>query len=207
MKRFLLFLTAIVTAVTGQAKKVKVTIDGTVSPSQTIVYLIINEDTAHAQLLPITDGHFSTTVKVDRDAFIRLNDNKKWPERSAFVLVPDSRHITVDWNRGSITGSKLSQKLQVTCHEIQVSSPEGFHVDVFSDDPDAWRQAQQQANLVRNSMQEEQKSIARSVLLDNKDSILTVWIAYCYPQLFEGELNDIIAHMKPKWADHPLMKR
>ncbi len=206
MNRFFLFLTAIVTTITGQAKKVKVTIDGTVSPTQTTLYLIINEDTAHAQLLPIRDAHFSTTVKVDRDAFIRLHDYKKWPERSVFVLIPDSRHITIDWNTGTISGSKLSRKLQATCHEIRTASPEGFHIDVFSDDPDAWRDAQQRANSIRNSMLEEQKSIARRVLLENKNNIIAVWLAYCYPQLFEGELDGIIQHMKPKWANHPLLK-
>ena len=105
MKRLLFFLAALAMVSAGCAKKVKVTIDGTVSPTQTILYLIINEDTAHAQRLPIKDARFSVTVKVDRDAFIRLHDWKEWPERSVFVLIPDSRHITIDWNKGTITGS------------------------------------------------------------------------------------------------------
>ena len=207
MKRLLLFLTAIAAVVTGHAKKVKVTIDGTVSPNQTTLYLIVNEDTAHAQRLTINDAKFSTTIKVDRDAFIRLHDWKEWPERSVFVLIPDSRHITIDWNTGAILGSQKSKKLQNLCKEIRESSPEGFHIDVFSDDPDAWREAQERGNAIRARMLEEQKEIARRVLLENKDNIYSVWIAYCYPQLFEGELNAIIDNMKPKWANHPLLQK
>ena len=111
MKKILFVLAAILLATTAQAKKVKVTIDGRVSPSQTKLYLIINEDTANAQLLPIKDAKFSVTVKVDRDAFVRLHDYKQWPERSVFVLIPDSKHITIDWNTGSITGSQQSSEL------------------------------------------------------------------------------------------------
>ena len=77
MKQLLFVLASIMLATTAQAKKVKVTIDGTVSPSQTKLYLIINEDTANAQLLPIKDAKFSVTIKVDRNAFIRLHDYKE----------------------------------------------------------------------------------------------------------------------------------
>lgn len=207
MRRLLLLLTGIVAVAAVQAKNVKVTIDGTVAPGQTTLYLIVNEDTAHAQLLPIKDARFSVKVKVERDAFIRLQDNKKWPERSNFVLIPDSRHITIDWNTGAIKGSEMSQKLNATCNLIRSSDPGNFHIDVFSEDPEAWRKAREQANVVRTRMQEEQKSIARDILLDKKDSIIAVWIAYCYPQLFEGELNDIIDSIKPLWANHPLLKK
>ena len=202
---FLLF--AVVTVTTACSKKVKVTIDGTVSPTQTKVYLIINEDTANAKLLPITDCKFSTTVQVDRDAFIRLHDWKEWPERSAFVLIPDSKHITIDWNRGTITGSPMSQKLQETCDKIRKASPEGFHIDVFSDDPEAWRQAREEGEAIRAQMLAHQKSIARDVLFDNKNSIISVWIAYCFPQLFEGELEGAMNHMSPKWINHPLLQK
>ena len=206
MKHLVLFLIALATIATVQAKKVKVTIDGTVSPTQSKVYLIVNEDTAHAQLLPIKDGKFSTTVEVERDAFIRLHDWKEWPERSVFVLIPDSRHITIDWNTGAIQGSKMSQKLQLTCKQIRDASPEGFHIDVFTDDPEAWRDAMDRGNAIRQQMLEEQKSIAKKVMLENKNSIISVWIAYCFPELFEGELNAIIDDIKPTWANHPLLK-
>ena len=207
MKRLIILFFAIAGLTAGCAKKVKVTIDGTVSPTQTKLYLIINEDTANAKLLPITDGKFSTTVQVDRDAFIRLNDWKEWPERGAFVLIPDSKHITIDWNSGTITGSPMSQELQVTCDKIRKSSPEGFHIDVFSEDPEVWRQARIQGEAIRASMLENQKAIAREVLFDNKNNIISVWIAYCFPQLFEGELEGAIQHMNPKWINHPLLQK
>ena len=74
MKQLLFILMTVAFFATAQAKKVKVTIDGTVSPSQTTLYLIVNEDTAQALRVPIQDAQFSVTVTVDRDAFIRLND-------------------------------------------------------------------------------------------------------------------------------------
>lgn len=207
MRRLLFFLAALSMVSTGCAKKVKVTIDGTVSPTQTTLYLIINEDTANAQRLPIKDARFSVTVTVDRDAFIRLHDWKDWPERSVFVLIPDSRHITIDWNKGTIEGSPQSQKLQAACRQIRDLSPEGFHIDVFTDDPEAWREARERGNSIRNSMLAQQKDVAKRVMMENKDNISVVWIAYCFPQLLEGELNAMIDHMKPKWANHPLLNK
>lgn len=208
MKRLLSLLMAVAFVAAVQAKKVKVTIDGTLSPTQTTLYLIINEDTAHAQRVPINDARFSVTVKVDRNAFIRLHDYKEWPERSAFVLIPDSRHITIDWPSGTIKGSKQSQKLQAVCHEIRSASPEGFHIDVFSDDPEAWRAAQEQARSIRESMLQEQKRLAQQLMCDNKDDIACAWIVYCFPQLLEGEISAMLEHMnpKPKWVNHPILK-
>lgn len=207
LKRLLCILMAVAMVAAVQAKKVKVTIDGKVSPSQTKLYLIINEDTANAQLLPIKDASFSVTIKVDRDAFIRLHDYKDWPERSAFVLIPDSKHITINWNTGKITGSEHSLKLQTVCHDIRRAGPEGFHIDVFSEDPEAWKAAREQERAIRNSMLEEQKSIAKQQMLENKNDIIGAWIVYCFPELLEGELNDIIGHMKPKWVNHPILKK
>ncbi|MBP5799739.1 MAG: hypothetical protein J6W43_07500 [Prevotella sp.] len=206
MKRLLctLMVCALVAAV--QAKKVKVTIDGTTSPSQTTLYLIINEDTAHAQLVPINDAHFSVNIKVDRDAFIRLHDSKRWPERGTFVLIPDSRHITVNWSKRTIQGSEQSQKLQAVCSEIKNSSPEGFHIDVFTDDPEAWRSAQAQGESIRQSMLEQQKDVFKQQILENKNNPLCAWIAFCYPQLMEGEIEAMLHHMKPKWLNHPILK-
>ena len=70
----LLFSALLGTLTTLTAKKVELTIDGTVSPGQTTLYLIINEDIEHARLLPINDGRFSVTVTVDANAFVRLHD-------------------------------------------------------------------------------------------------------------------------------------
>ena len=207
MKRLLSMLMAATFFTVCQAKKVKVTIDGTVMRGQTTLYLIVNEDTAHAQLVPINDGMFSVNVEVDRNAFIRLHDWKEFPENSPFVLIPDSRHITIDWNTGDIKGSKKSQKLKNACDEIKKLSPEGFHIDVFSDDPAAWRAAQEQGNAIRESMLQEQREVAKRVILENKKDPMCAWIVYCFPQLMKGELEAMIEHMKPKWLNHPILDR
>lgn len=209
MKRLLCILMAAMMIAAVQAKKVKVTIDGTVYPTQTKLYLIINEDTANAQLLPIKDAKFSVTVKVDRDAFIRLHDWKEWPERSVFVLIPDSRHITIDWRTGTITGSKQSQELQTVCNDIRNSGPGSFHIDVFSDDPEAWRQARIQEQSIREAMLKEQKQHAKELLRDNKDNLACAWIVYCFPELLEGEVAAMLEEMKtkPKWVNHPILKK
>ena len=72
MKHLLFVLTALMLVVTAQAKKQKVTIDGTVTNGQTWFYLIVNEDTANAQRISVIDGQFTVKVKVDCDALIRL---------------------------------------------------------------------------------------------------------------------------------------
>ena len=205
MRRLLSMLMAATFMAGCHAKKVKLTIDGTLSPAQSTLYLIVNEDTAHAQRVPINNGKFSVTLNVDRDAFIRLHDWKEWPERSAFVLVPDSRHITIDWNTGKIKGSKKSEKLKDALDEIKRASPEGFHIDVFSDDPEAWRKAQESGEAIRQQMLNEQREIAKMMILKNKNDFICAWIVYCFPQLVEGEIGLMLEHMKPKWMNHPIL--
>ena len=63
----LLFSALLGTLTTLTAKKVELTIDGTVSPGQTTLYLIINEDIEHARLLPINDG-LCTAARLQRMA-------------------------------------------------------------------------------------------------------------------------------------------
>ncbi|MBR5687043.1 MAG: hypothetical protein IKX36_03700 [Prevotella sp.] len=207
MKRILFLFSALFfVAVTVSAKKVKVTIDGTVSPSQTTLYLIVNEDTAHAQLLPIVDGHFSVTLKVDSNDFIRLHDWKEWPERAAFVLIPDSRHITVNWRDGSIEGSKMSKKLKEVCREIQNKSPEGFHIDVFSDDPEAWKEAHETGNRIRQQMlMEQRETILRSVK-ENRDNVIPAWIVFCYYNLLDEHFKHEVDATLGMWQKHPILK-
>lgn len=206
MNKLLSMLMAAALFTPCHAKKVKLTIDGTLSPVQTKLYLIVNEDIANAQLVPINDAKFSVTIEVDRNAFVRLHDWKEWPENSPFVLIPDSRHITINWNTGEIEGSVLSKKLKKALDEIKMHSPEGFHVDVFGDDPEAWRSAQEQGNSIRDMMLQQQKDVARETILDNKKSFMCAWIVYCFPQLMEGELEMMLDHMKPKWMNHPILK-
>ena len=47
----------------------------------------------------------------------------------------------------------------------------------------------------------------RRVLFDKENSILSVWLAYCYPQLFKGEFEGYIDYAQPKWINHPLMQK
>ena len=212
MKRNILLLSfMILCAATGCAKKVKVTIDGRTSPSQTKLFLVVNEDTAHAVRVPINDAQFSITVKVDQNAFIRLNDYKDWPERSVFVLIPDSKHITVDWNTGSIEGSPMSVKLKQEIIRVRRDSPENFHIDVFSEDPAAWEEAHERERATRALMEEHQRETIQTVIRENADSNIPAWIYFCYKSMFtdppiplEALVGSPTAH--PKWMDHPILK-
>ena len=209
MKRILyLFSAFMLMVVTACAKKVKLTIDGIASPSQTSLYMIINEDIENAQALPITDGRFSVTVEVEPDAFVRLHDYKEWPERGVFVLIPDSRHIDVDWRDGSIKGSPMSNRLREAINEARKHSPEGFHIDVFSDNPEAWKDARESERSMREQMLQEQIKSIEKVIRDNNNNIIPAWIVYCYQSLLEGPYRQIIdKNKKHKWAKHPIIKK
>lgn len=208
MKQLLCVLITIAFVACAQARKVKVTIDGTMVSSDTRIYLIVNEDTANAQILPIDNHQFSVTVTVDRNAFIRLHDYKEWPERSAFVLIPDSRHIAINWNSGDIRGSRQSQKLKNACKEIKDASPEGFHIDVFSENPEDWHRAQEHEQALREGMLMEQKRVFEQQMRANKNNYICAWLVYCFPQLLEGETGAMLEQTKPKpkWMNHPILK-
>ena len=66
MKKLLSMLMAAAFFTPCSAKKVKLTIDGTLSPGQTSLYLIINEDIANAQRLPINDAKLVLNQRCDR---------------------------------------------------------------------------------------------------------------------------------------------
>ena len=207
MKRsFIIIAAMMLTMITASAKKVTVTIDGTVYRTQEKIYLIVDEDTANAVVVPVQNGQFTVTTTVDANSIIRLHETKEWPERAEFVIIPDSKHITIDWNTGSITGSQQSSELQAICKQIRDAGPNGFHIDVFSDDPEAWREARVREAAMREDMMNQQKKIAKEVMLKNKDKIYGAWIMYTFPELLEGELNAIINYEKPKWASHPILK-
>ena len=190
------------------AKKVKLTIDGKVYSTQTRLYLIINEDIENAQQLPIEDRHFSVTVEVPRDAFVRIHDYKEWPERSAFVLIPDSRHISIDWTDGTIEGSPKSKELQLICRQVAQEGPGNFHVDVFSDDKEAWAEARAQEKIMRDKMQMMQINTIERVIKENNNNNFPAWIVYCYQSLLEGPFRHIIdANKNHKWAKHTIIKK
>ena len=187
------------------AKKVKLTIDGTVSPSQTMLYLIVNEDKENAMLVPIQDAKFSVTLKVESNAFIRLSDNKNWPERSVFVLIPDSKHITINWRTGSIEGSPMSNKLQVAMKEIREAFPEGFHIDVFSDNPDDWEIAREREASMRAQMQMRQREAIMRIIVENSDNNIPAWIYYCYKPSIAMKAENI-GPKDSKWLNHAIVR-
>ncbi len=207
MKRILFLLAAFfLLALPSCAKKVTVTIDGTLSPTQTSLYLIVNEDTAHAQRVQIQDARFSVTVTVDRNAFIRLHDYKDWPERSVFVLIPDSRHITIDWRNGTIEGSPMSSKLQGAIRDVSEASPEGFHIDVFSDNPEDWASARESEQRIREMMQQKQLETIQRVIQENKDNYIPAWIVFCYYKKVDEPFRHMFDSYRGKWTKHPILK-
>lgn len=190
------------TAVQGK----KVTIEGTASKSERI-YLIINEDTENAQLLPIQNGKFKVTVNVDRNAFIRLQNTKDNPRRAAAVLIPDSKNITVYVDNQLILDSDKSQELNHLLMQMESNSPESLHVDVFSQDPQAWKDAREHENALREGMRNSQRDAVKELLMKDKNNIILAWIAYCYPEVMEGELQAMVDAMKPKWISHPILQK
>ena len=205
-KLFLLFSALFGAVLTIGAKKVKLTIDGVVSPNLTTLYLIVNEDTAHAQIVPIKDAQFSVTVTVDANAFIRLHDDKGMPEHSLMVLIPDSRYITVNLRSFEIKGSPMSKRLNEAIGKVKRASPEGFHIDVFDEDPEAWRRAHEAERAIREQMLNDQRDVLKDLLLTNKFNNIPAWLAYCNAELMEGELGLIVKSTKPKWRKHPILK-
>ena len=204
MKRLVFIITAIAMMTAVQAKKV--TIEGTASKSERI-YLIINEDTENAQLLPIQNGKFKVTVNVDRNAFIRLQNTKDNPRRAAAVLIPDSKIITVYVDNQLILDSDKSQELNHLLMQMESNSPESLHVDVFSQDPQAWKDAREHENALRESMRNSQRNAVKELLMKDKNNIILAWIAYCYPEVMEGELQAMVDAMKPKWINHPILQK
>ena len=72
MKRtFIIIAAMMLTMITASAKKVTVTIDGTVYRTQEKIYLIVDEDTANAVVVPVQNGQFTVTTTVDANSIIR----------------------------------------------------------------------------------------------------------------------------------------
>lgn len=204
--RMMMFSVLMVVALSACAKKVKLTIDGTALPSQTMLYLIINKDTANAECVPVNDAKFSVTVKVEKDDFIRLQDNKDRPDRGGYVFIPDSRHITVDMWEGKVEGSPMSQRLQYTVRGIRDAGPGKFHIDVFSEDPKAWEEARIKERIIRAQMEKEQREVVRKVMLENKDNNIPAWILYCFPEQAFMYLDEVTKD-SPKWMRHPILMK
>jgi hypothetical protein len=208
MKRITILFTALLlTALTVSAKNIKVTIDGTVESYVSRLYLIVNEDTANAQLVPIQDGKFSVTVKVDRESLIRLHDSKEWPERAFFVIYPDSKHITVDMRTGTIEGSVMSNRLNQSVNIVRKAGPGNFHIDVFSEDKAAWEEARAREKAIRANMEAEQRTLFQNLIRENRYNNIPVWLTYCFPYLVTPDfMAEVTKEIEPEWMQHPILK-
>jgi hypothetical protein len=205
-QRMILLATLLVVFLSASAKKLKVTIDGTASPSQQTLYLIVNEDTAKAQLISVNEGKFTVTVKVNEDDFIRLSENKERPTPSSVVIMADERNISVDMESRTVKGSYMTDKLRAAIKRIENAGPGHFHIDVFTDDPKAWEEAKTQERMMREEMKEQQRLCARQVLEDERYNDIPAWIVIVFPEQVSPWLNKYIEE-ESMWLEHPVRKK
>ncbi len=205
-QRMILLATLLVVFLSASAKKLKVTIDGTASPSQQTLYLIVNEDTAKAQLISVNEGEFTVTVKVNEDDFIRLSENKERPTPSSVVIMADERNISVDMESRTVKGSYMTDKLRAAIKRIENAGPGHFHIDVFTDDPKAWEEAKTQERMMREEMKEQQRLCARQVLEDERYNDIPAWIVIVFPEQVSPWLNKYIEE-ESMWLEHPVRKK
>ena len=199
---------------TVAAKKVTVTIDGFVPKHQEKVCIIVNEDRENIMEVPVTDGRFTVKLKVDANAFIRIYEGgylKDYPDRAYFILIPDSKHITVNTTdpfNYTIEGSKMSKKLQECIADSRQNSAEGFHIDVFSDNPDDWAKAREREQAIREKMMQQQREDINRVVNDNRNSPIAVWLLYIYGNNWEhSDFIKSLIRRNPKWEKHPLLQQ
>jgi len=205
-QRMILLATLLVVFLSASAKKLKVTIDGTASPSQQTLYLIVNEDTAKAQLISVNEGKFTVTVKVNEDDFIRLSENKERPTPSSVVIMADERNISVNMESRTVKGSYMTDKLRAAIKRIENAGPGHFHIDVFTDDPKAWEEAKTQERMMREEMKEQQRLCARQVLEDERYNDIPAWIVIVFPEQVSPWLNKYIEE-ESMWLEHPVRKK
>lgn len=203
-QRMILLATLLVVFLSASAKKLKVTIDGTASPSQQTLYLIVNEDTAKAQLISVNEGKFTVTVKVNEDDFIRLSENKERPTPSSVVIMADERNISVNMESRTVKGSYMTDKLHAAIKRIENAGPGHFHIDVFTDDPKAWEEARIQERKIRAEMEEQQRLCARQVLEDERYNDIPAWIVVVFPEQASAFLGE---YQYSSWLDHPVLKK
>ena len=205
-QRMILLATLLVVFLSASAKKLKVTIDGTASPSQQTLYLIVNEDTAKAQLISVNEGKFTVTVKVNEDDFIRLSENKERPTPSSVVIMADERNISVNMESRTVKGSYMTDKLRAAIKRIENAGPGHFHIDVFTDDPKAWEEAKTKERMMREEMKEQQRLCARQVLEDERYNDIPAWIVIVFPEQVAPWLSKYIEE-ESLWLEHPVRKK
>ena len=204
-QRLILLATLMVVFLSASAKKLKVTIDGTARPSLESIYLIVNEDTATAQLVPVIEGKFKVTVKVNEDDYIRLVEKKTYrPEIRSVVIIADDRHITVDMERRKVENSLLTKNLQDALSEIESAGPGTFHIDVFSDKPEDWEKARAEEREIRAQMKEQQRMVVKMVMERERYNVIPAWILIIYPEQASAFLGD---YEFSEWLEHPVLKK
>lgn len=204
-QRMILLATLLVVFLSASAKKLKVTIDGTASPSQQTLYLIVNEDTAKAQLISVNEGKFTVTVKVNEDDFIRLSENKAYrPDVRSVVIIADERHITVDMERNTVENSYLTECLQNAIREIESAGPGTFHIDVFSDNEEDWKKARAEEKEIRARMAEHQRDVVKQKMEKERYTVIPAWILIIFPEQASAFLGD---YEFSEWMEHPVLKK
>ena len=206
MKQRMMFISALlVVFLSASAKKLKVTINGTASPSLESIYLIVNEDTATAQLVPVIDGKFKVTVKVTEDDYIRLVEKKTYrPEIRSVVIIADERQINVDMERRKVENSYMTKCLQDAIREIESAGPGTFHIDVFSDKPEDWERARAEEKEIRARMKEQQRMVVKQIMEKERYTVIPAWILIIYPEQASAFLGD---YEFSEWIEHPVLKK
>ena len=206
MKQRMMFISALlVVFLSASAKKLKVTINGTASPSLESIYLIVNEDTATAQLVPVIDGKFKVTVKVTEDDYIRLVEKKTYrPEIRSVVIIADERQINVDMERRKVENSYMTKCLQDALREIESAGPGTFHIDVFSDKPEDWERARAEEKEIRARMKEQQRMVVKQIMEKERYTVIPAWILIIYPEQASAFLGD---YEFSEWIEHPVLKK
>jgi hypothetical protein len=208
MKQRMILLSALlVVFLSASAKKLKVTIDGTARPSQESIYLIVNEDTATALLVPVNEGKFKVTVKVNEDDYIRLVENKAYrPDVRSVVIIADERHITVNMESNTVEHSYMTKCLKDRIGEIESAGPGTFHIDVFSDNKEDWEKARAEEKEIRARMKEQQRMVVKQVLEDERYNVIPAWILILYPEQASPWLDKYFEEFST-WLDHPVLKK
>ena len=201
-----LIATLLLVTLTACGKKITVKIDGKAYYNYDKLYLIVNEDTANAVIVPTKDGRIDTKLKVEKNDFIRISIQKNRMESERNILIADSRHITVDLPERTCEGSPMSTKLQEAIRDMEHAFPRYFHIDVFSDNPEDHAKARAQERAIRAKMEQEQATLYVKILKENADNVMPAWLVHTAPSDMLRHMGELEAQSNPVWAKHPILK-
>ena len=89
--------------------------------------------------------------------------------------------------------------------EIREAFPEGFHIDVFSDNPDDWEIAREREASMRAQMQMRQREAIMRIIVENSDNNIPAWIYYCYKPSIAMKAENI-GPKDSKWLNHAIVR-